>query len=74
MNGWKILCPDGAERHYPYNSLGDAEFDARTYSSTMMAKGCACDDKMLLSRGKCPGGEHTVVPCVFTPPQRVGSA
>lgn len=75
-SGWKIVCPDGKERHYPYNNRGDAEFDAKTYSSTMVTEsgGCAIDDRNREQHGECPGGEHAVEPCVFTRPQPAGSA
>lgn len=55
MNGWKIVCPDDAERHYPYLNHGDAEHDARVFSEPGRCDGC-------------PGGAHEVVPCVYDMP------
>ena len=31
-SGWKIVCPDGAERHPPYFNHGDAAFDAKVFA------------------------------------------
>lgn len=50
MTGWIVICPDGAERHFPYINKGDAECDAECYTDSDPP--CA----------GCPGGKHTVVP------------
>lgn len=31
MTGWKIVCPDGKGRHYPYANHADALFDAEVF-------------------------------------------
>lgn len=67
MNGWKVICPDGKERHYPYINHGDAACDARAFERH--AAPCESRDDT-----ECPGGQHDVVPCVFTPPRPGGSA
>lgn len=49
MTGWKIVCPDGKERHFPYINHGDAACDARVFDRPSHA--CEC--------GAAP---HTVEP------------
>lgn len=65
--GWKIVCPDGKERHYPYGNHGDAMFDA-----SAMDRGECFDEE---TGDVCPkGGPHTVEPHVFVPAPPTGSA
>lgn len=72
LHGWKILCPDGKERHYPYINYGDAECDARIYDER---GGCQPDPDILEREGPCPKvGRHDVVACVYTPPAPPGEA
>lgn len=70
MNGWRILCPDGKDRHFPYINHGDAACDARV----IMERGRCTDDEH--PHGLCPdpSGKHEVVPCVYEMPKPPASA
>lgn len=53
--GWRVVCPDGQERHFPYFNHGDALFDAEVFSR----------DRARFP--DCPEGAHTVEPVTFQP-------
>lgn len=65
--GWKIVCPDGQERHYPYINFGDAECD----SGVLAERGCAPRDA---GQSSCPGGEHKVEPVTYQMPAPTGES
>lgn len=54
--GWKIVCPDGRERHCPYFNHGDALFDAGVFSNPGHPNRC-----------ECGGDKHEVEPHAFQP-------
>lgn len=76
-HGFRIICPDGKYRHYPYGNYGDAIFDAKYCSKN----GCTLSDKQkkyhantIAIHGLCPEGEHIVEPYTFDLPPLIGQA
>ena len=56
---YKIICPDGQSRNFPYHLKDDAESDAKCYTSK--ADGCNdINDPDWDPKNPCPGGTHTV--------------
>lgn len=76
-HGYKIVCPDGKVRHYPYGNRGDADFDAK--HSTV--KGCTKTERQqqymadaIRALGLCPEGGHVVEPHMFDMPAPAGES
>lgn len=74
MKGWEVVCPDGRVRGYPYINYGDAESAARIKTERGKCRLYPKPSPIELSQPPCPLGEHTVRPCVFTPPAAPGDA
>lgn len=59
--GWKVVCPDGSERHFPYHNHGDALCDASVFDKSPEH----CTRYLEPPVSACPGGAHAVEPIAF---------
>jgi hypothetical protein len=57
VKGWKVVCPDGAVRHYSFRNLGDAQSAADASAET--CSGIKRNEDGL-PQAPCLGGPHLV--------------